>query len=126
MTTAPQIKIARVYDDPDQTDGARLLVDRLWPRGVAKEGLRHVDWIREVAPSNSLRKWFGHDPNKWAEFRTRYRAELDANTRAVDRCLAWCRKDSVTLLYASADSAHNQAAVLREYLCEQLQRGNGK
>jgi uncharacterized protein YeaO (DUF488 family) len=116
------IRIARCYDDPDQTQGARILVDRMWPRGISKEDLKHDDWIREAAPSDELRKWFDHDPDKWDEFRDRYRAELDENPEAVERCLDWCRKGPVTLLYAAKDRDHNQAVVLRDHLRERLAR----
>ena len=118
MSKIPEIRILRVHDDPSQSVGARLLVDRLWPRGIAKAELGHDDWIREVAPSSGLRKWFGHDPARWEEFRRRYRAELDANSEAVERCLRWCRKGPVTLLYGARDREHNQAVVLRDYLIE--------
>jgi uncharacterized protein YeaO (DUF488 family) len=116
------IRIARCYDDPDQTQGERILVDRMWPRGISKEDLKHDDWIREAAPSDELRKWFDHDPDKWDEFRDRYRAELDENPEAVERCLDWCRKGPVTLLYAAKDRDHNQAVVLRDHLRERLAR----
>ncbi len=121
MSGTPSIAIARVYDAPAAgTDGrARLLVDRLWPRGLSKATLHLDDWIREVAPSNELRKWFGHDPVRWPEFRERYRAELDGNP-GVARCLDWCRKGPVLLLYAAHDHEHNQAVVLAEYLAARL------
>jgi uncharacterized protein YeaO (DUF488 family) len=115
-----RIHIARVYDDLSAIKGARLLVDRLWPRGIRKEALGHDDWLKDIAPSTELRKWFGHDPDRWQDFRARYRAELDDNPDAVERCLKWCRKGSVTLLYGAKDEAHNQAVVLRAYLREQL------
>ncbi|WP_226584158.1 DUF488 domain-containing protein [Acuticoccus sediminis] len=116
MSSANSVYIARVYDDPKDTTGARLLVDRAWPRGVNKADLDHDEWIRDVAPSTELRKWFGHDPKKWAEFRMRYSAELKDNQDAVSRCLEWCRKGPVTLLFAARDREHNQAVILREYL----------
>lgn len=122
MTDETSIRIARVYDDPDDIPGARLLVDRLWPRGIRKDSLRHDDWIPEVAPSTALRKWYGHDLGKWDAFRERYRAELIANRPAVDRCLDWCRKGPVVLLYGKKDRDHNQAVVLRDYLREALRR----
>lgn len=108
--------IARVYDAPDPAGGARLLVDRLWPRGLARQALRLDDWIREVAPSTALRRWFGHDPARWDEFCRRYRVELEANPAAVARCLHWCRRGRVTLLFAAADRDRNQAVVLRDHL----------
>ena len=121
MTKAPDIDLARVYDDAD-TRGTRLLVDRVWPRGIGKDDLELDDWTREVAPSSELRKWFGHDPDRWDEFRRRYRAELDDNEEAVERCLAWRRKVPVVLLYGTKDRDHNQAVVLREYLRERRAR----
>lgn len=120
MTNAPDIDHARVYDDLGKTQGARLLVDRVWPRGVSKVDLDLDDWIKEVAPSTDLRKWFGHDTDRWEDFRRRYRAELDENEVAVERCLAWCRRGPIILLYGAKDRDHNQAVVLREYLRERL------
>jgi len=120
MTSAPDIDLARVHDDVGKTQGARLLVDRVWPRGVSKGDLDLDDWIKEVAPSSDLRKWFGHDADKWEEFRRRYRAELDENEEAVERCLAWCRRGPIILLYGAKDRDHNQAVVLREHLRERL------
>lgn len=124
MNAEDAISTARVYDAPDGETGNRLLVDRVWPRGRRKEDLRHDDWIREVAPSSALRKWFGHDPGKWEEFRDRYRAELDANPDAVERCLHYCRKGPVVLLFGAKDRVHNQAVVLRDYLREAMAREN--
>ncbi len=121
MSRASDIRIARAYDDLDDIGGARLLVDRVWPRGVSKDELDLDDWVREVAPTSGLRKWFGHDPQKWQGFRSRYRKELDANEEAVKRCLEWCRKGPVVLLYGARDREHNQAVVLRDYLKEALE-----
>lgn len=122
MGVPADIRIARDYDDDDAgaSDGARILVDRLWPRGVSKSDLDYDEWIKEVAPSTELREWFDHDPTKWPEFRKRYRAELDDNPDAVERLLDWCRKGSVTLLYGAKDREHNQAVVLRDYLADRL------
>ncbi|MGE0650796.1 MAG: DUF488 domain-containing protein [Alphaproteobacteria bacterium] len=89
MTSTSQIAIARVTDAPDPRQGARLLVDRLWPRGLRKDKLHLDDWIRDVAPTTRLRRWFGHDPAKWDTFRKLYREELDTNPNAVKRCLTW-------------------------------------
>lgn len=125
MASTPHIEIARIRDK-GKTKGARLLVDRLWPRGIKKEDLPHSDWIKDVAPSDELRKWFGHDADKWKEFRRRYRAELDKNDEAVEQCLSWCRKGPVTLLFDAKDEEHNQAVVLQEYLTERLQSGDKK
>ncbi len=114
--------MARVYDDVGETTGARILVDRVWPRGISKVDLEHDDWIREVAPSSDLRKWFGYDADKWPEFRRRYLSELGDNPEAVERCLQWCRKGNVTLLFAARDRERNQAVVLRDHLCGLLAR----
>ncbi len=120
MTSAPDIDLARVYDDLGKTQGARLLVDGVWPRGIGKDALDLDDWIRDVAPSTDLRKWFGHDPDRWDAFRRRYRAELGSNEDAVERCLTWGRKGPVVLLFGAKDRDHNQAVVLREYLRDRL------
>jgi uncharacterized protein YeaO (DUF488 family) len=116
------IEIGRVYDPPDRTDGLRLLVDRLWPRGVSRQELELDAWIPEVAPSTELRRWFAHDARKWAELQELYRAELAANPVAVEHCLGWCRKGRVRLLYAARDRVHNHAVVLRDYLAEQMMK----
>ena len=116
MTSRSAIRIARVHDDLDAVSGARLLVDRVWPRGVSKASLRLDDWIRDVAPSAELRKWFNHDPDKWETFRDRYLDELARNPDAVGRCLAWCREGPVVLLFAAKDRGHSQAVVLRDHL----------
>lgn len=107
--------VARVYDPPEAWVGARLLVDRLWPRGVAKARLRLDDWLKEVAPSTGLRQWFHADPARWAQFRLRYLDELGSNP-AVETCLDWCRKGPVTLLTASRDRDHNHADILHDHL----------
>lgn len=107
------ILIKRVYAPPDASDGLRVLVDRLWPRGIAKA---KVDvWLKDVAPSTALRQWFGHDPAKWIEFKKRYRAELKDNP-AVDELRALARKSDVVLVYAAKDEAHNEAVVLQQFL----------
>lgn len=114
--------IKRVYDPPDKADGARLLVERLWPRGLSKEAARLTGWLREVAPSTELRKWFSHDPAKWEEFQRRYRAELDAHPEAWQPILAADRKGAVTLLFSSHDAEHNNVVALKAYLAEQRKR----
>lgn len=126
MSGPGDIAIARVYGPQAATGaagGARLLVDRVWPRGIRKAELKPDAWIREVAPSSDLRKWFGHDPARWDGFRDRYRQELRDNPDAVGRCLEWCRKGPVTLLYGARDEEHNQAVVLAGYLRERLGDG---
>ena len=124
MTRARQysIHLARVHDRDATSSGARLLVDRLWPRGISKESLHLDEWIRDVGPSTELRKWFDHDPARFAEFSTRYRSELDSNDEAVGKLLDWCRDGPVTLLFAAHDEDHNNAVVLRDYLKARLDR----
>ncbi len=110
------IRLKRVYVPPDPGDGFRVLVDRLWPRGVSKRAA-HMDlWLKEVAPSTPLRKWFGHDPDKWADFRDRYVSELRSNPEAVEQLNAHVRRGVVTLVYAARDPEINHAAVLKQYL----------
>jgi uncharacterized protein YeaO (DUF488 family) len=123
----PAITIHRVYDPDLPSTGRRILVDRLWPRGVKKENLRLDAWMRELGPSDELRRWFGHDPSRWEEFRRRYRAELarpdqQARLREVARLAA---EGPVVLLYSARDTVHNQAAVLKEVLEEMLGRASG-
>ncbi len=113
---APDIRVKRIYDPPDGKDGARVLVDRLWPRGVRKEAAKLTLWLKDIAPSTDLRKWFGHDPARFAEFSRRYRAELSANKDAVDRLHDLVKAGPVTLLYAAHDTEHNEARVLADYL----------
>lgn len=110
------LKIKRVYEPRSPDDGQRVLVDRLWPRGLAREELGDALWLKDIAPSASLRKWFGHRPERWEEFRRRYEAELDQNTSAVSKLRAVLKRGPVTLLYSARDAAHNQALVLAEYL----------
>ncbi len=112
----------RVYEEPDAKDGARYLVERLWPRGIKKEKLSLEAWEKEAAPSDGLRRWFGHDPAKWKEFQRRYRAELDANPEAWKPLLEASKKGNVTLLYSARDTEHNNAIVLESYLKEQLEK----
>ncbi len=120
MVKQSDINIARAYDKASDTGRARLLVDRIWPRGISKADLGLDDWLKDIAPTTELRKWFDHDPDKWGEFRNRYLHELADNTDAVERCLAWCRGGPVTLLFAAKDRDHNQAVVLRDYLKQRL------
>lgn len=114
META--IRLKRAYDAPQKSDGFRILVDRLWPRGVSKERLAADAWAKDLAPSNELRKWFGHDPEKWAEFRKRYRLELTqthASQKIRELLDAAKRSKTITLLYGAKDEQHNEAVVLR-------------
>ncbi len=110
------ITIRRVYDKPGKNEGFRVLVDRVWPRGVSREEAGIDDWNKDVAPSAGLRKWFGHEPGKWAEFRKRYWQELDDNLAAVASLLEKVRKGRVTLVFGARDQQHNNAVALREYI----------
>jgi uncharacterized protein YeaO (DUF488 family) len=114
----PQIRVRRVYDDPSPDDGARVLVDRIWPRGLRKDAAHLDDWMKDVAPSSELRTWYGHDPAKFPEFRRRYLAELndDAPRAALARLRELAATGPVTLLTATRDVEHSQAAVLAELL----------
>ena len=115
-TRETMIQIKRVYDPPARTDGVRLLVERLWPRGLKKEAAKLDGWLREVAPSTELRKWFSHDPAKWPEFQRRYAAELDRHPEAWQPILDTARKGDVTLLFSSHDAEHNNVVALKAYL----------
>lgn len=119
------IRLKRVYDPPEPGDGDRFLVERLWPRGMKKEALL-AQWIRDVAPSDALRRWFGHDPQKWEEFRRRYFAELDGKPEAWKPLLDAARRGTITLLYSTRDSEHNNAVALRAYLEEKLRGAYGR
>jgi uncharacterized protein YeaO (DUF488 family) len=111
-----KITLKRVYEEPHKEDGTRILVDRLWPRGLSKEKA-HVDlWLKEVAPSNELRKWFAHDPAKWPEFKTRYKAELKQNASQLALLKQATAKGPATLLYGTRDTEHNEAVVLQQLL----------
>lgn len=110
------IQTKRVYDPADKADGTRLLIERLWPRGIKKTALEIESWIKDVAPSTELRKWFSHDPAKWDEFRRRYFAELEAHPEAWQPILKAMRGGTVTLIYSSHDAEHNNAIALAEFL----------
>ena len=114
------IRIKRVYEPVDPDDGTRVLVDRLWPRGISKEQVRLDIWQKDIAPSSELRKWFNHDPARWDEFRRRYFAELDKNSDAWKPLFKLAHSGNVTLLYSARDSEHNNAAVLKAYLESKL------
>ena len=115
------IQLKRVYDPVEDQDGARILVDRAWPRGVRKADLRLEWWAREVAPSTELRKWFGHDPERWGEFRRCYRDELAQVPEALSKLLDYCHQGPVTLIFGARDRKHNQAVVLREVLLAEME-----
>jgi len=110
------IRIKRAYEPPSKSDGARILIDGLWPRGVTKEKAEIAEWMKEIAVSAALRKWFSHDPAKWPEFRKRYRAELARNPAAIARLREKARKETLTIVYGAKDEEHNNAVVLKELL----------
>ena len=110
------VKTKRVYERAASTDGARFLVDRVWPRGVRKTSLHIEEWLKDVAPSDALRHWFGHDPKKWDEFQRRYFPELEANPDAVKPLLDAMRQGAITLVYGAHDTEHNNAVALKSYL----------
>ena len=114
------IKLKRVYESMGNDDGKKFLVERLWPRGVKKTALANAVWLKDVAPSTELRKWFGHDPKKWEDFQRRYRVELKEHQAVLGSILEAARRGTVTLLYSSHDTEHNNAVVLRDYLQRKL------
>ena len=114
------IRVKRAYEAPAQDDGARYLVDRLWPRGVKKDALHIESWMKDVAPSDELREWFGHDPAKWDEFRKRYFEELAGLEEAWRPLLTAARRGRITLVFGAKDTEHNQAVALKEFLDRRL------
>lgn len=116
------LKIKRVYEAPAASDGVRILVDRLWPRGLSKEKAKLSLWLREIAPSTELRKWFGHEPAKWPEFQRRYLAEIRENPEALTKLKEAAGAGRATLVYAAADSEHCNARVLAELLVRGAKR----
>ena len=111
-----KLQIKRVYEPRARADGQRVLVDRVWPRGISKDKLDDAVWLKEVAPSTALRKWFDHRPERWQQFCVRYAAELDRNSEAVETLRAMSARGAVTLLYSARDVNHNQARALADYL----------
>src|SRR5512136_2223158 len=111
-----KIRLKRAYEPPDKNDGTRLLVERLWPRGLTKSKAAIDEWFKDLAPSPELRKWYGHDPAKWTEFRRRYLIELGNNADAVERLRARAKRGPVTFVYAARDEERNSARVLKEFL----------
>jgi uncharacterized protein YeaO (DUF488 family) len=113
-----EIKLKRAYEPPAETDGARILVERLWPRGIKKEDAALALWAKEIAPSPELRKWYNHEPDRWPEFQQRYRAELAGNAEAVAALRARCGEGPVTFVFAARDEERNSAVLLKRYLEE--------
>jgi uncharacterized protein YeaO (DUF488 family) len=110
------IKIKRVYEKPGKEDGSRILVDRLWPRGLTKENAALNLWLKDIAPTTELRKWFNHDPAKWDEFIKKYLKELKENEESVSILKDFLKKGPVTLIYAAKDEAHNEAQVIKDFV----------
>ena len=108
------VKIKRVYDDPERGDGERILVDRLWPRGLSKRAAAVDQWMKELGPSDELRKWFGHDPARWREFRRRYLTELKGQRETLSALARKSKRETLTLLFAARDTEHNNALVLKQ------------
>ncbi|NEZ02685.1 DUF488 domain-containing protein [Wenzhouxiangella sp. XN201] len=121
--TSPRIRLRRIYDDPAKDEGRRVLVDRIWPRGISRDEAGLDRWFKELAPSTELRKWFGHDPKLWAAFKQKYRKELkDQDKREkLEELAELAASGPVTLLFGAKDTEHNQAVVLREALEEMIQ-----
>jgi uncharacterized protein YeaO (DUF488 family) len=117
-----RIRIKRVYEPPEPGDGARFLIDRLWPRGCRKDSLQLTGWLKDAAPSDALRKWFAHDPARWEEFKRRYFAELDRKPEAWRPLVEAARRGPLTLVYGARDAAHNNAVALRGYLEARLRQ----
>ncbi len=116
------IKVKRIYEKAEDTDGFRVLVDRLWPRGVKKEEAKLDEWLKDIAPSDELRKWFGHDPTKWEEFKKRYKTELSPKGELLGNLIEEAQGKDITLLYASRETEHNNVIVLRDVLEERMAR----
>lgn len=116
---ARNVKLKRVYDEPMATDGIRVLVDRLWPRGVKKQVAAIDLWAKDIAPSTELRKWFGHDPARWKEFERRYSAEIRQHVELLDKIRKLALRGIVTLIYAARDREHNEAIIIRDMLVGQ-------
>lgn len=110
------IVIKRVYEGSSESDGTRVLVDRLWPRGLSKKKADIDVWLKDIAPTTELRKWFNHDPDKWAEFKKKYHAEISKNTEALSSLKKYLTNGKVTLVYGAKDEEHNDAVVLKAYL----------
>jgi uncharacterized protein YeaO (DUF488 family) len=119
---AENVKLKRAYEAPAAEDGVRILVDRLWPRGIAKKEAALSLWMKEIAPSTELRKWFGHDPDRWNEFRKRYASEITRNSLLLDQLRSLALEGSITLIYSAHDENHNNAIVLRDVILDLFER----
>lgn len=117
------LKTKRIYETSKASDGVRFLVERLWPWGIKKEQLKMQAWLKDVAPSDNLRRWYAHDAAKWPEFERRYRAELEANPQAWKPLMDAAQRGDVTLLYSARDTEHNSALVLRSFLDQKIRKG---
>ncbi|MEZ0167109.1 DUF488 domain-containing protein [Microvirga sp. TS319] len=115
---AANVRLKRAYEPPAAQDGTRILVDRLWPRGVSKESAALDEWMKDIAPSADLRKWFGHAPERWEEFRSRYAMEVHQRPDLLERLQSLARRGPVTLVYSAHDEAHNDAVVLRDLILD--------
>ena len=115
-----ELRLKRIYQPPSSADGHRVLVERLWPRGVSKQAARLDDWLKEIAPSPELRRWYGHQPERWPEFQKRYRAELAGNSELVDQLISRLEAGDVTLLFAAKDEARNSAVLLKSVIESRL------
>ncbi len=116
---AESVKLKRAYEPPDSDDGTRILIDRLWPRGLRKADADIDEWMKDLAPSTALRKWFGHKPERWPEFRRRYRSEIEQHPEQFHRLRAFAERGQITLVFSAHDEAHNDAVVLKELLLSQ-------
>lgn len=116
--SADRIRLKRAYEPPAADDGIRILIDRLWPRGVKKTDAAIDEWMKEIAPSTELRKWFGHDPERWREFSRRYRNEIKQRRDEINRLRTLARHSRITLIFAAHDEAHNDAVVLKDVLLD--------
>jgi uncharacterized protein YeaO (DUF488 family) len=116
---ASHLRLKRAYEPVAPDDGVRILIDRLWPRGLRKADAALSDWVKDIAPSTELRQWFGHDPERWPEFQRRYRAELQQHTQELDRIRALAKTKTVTIVYSAHDEEHNDAIVLKKVLLDE-------
>lgn len=115
-----KIILKRVYDKPSYRDGYRILVDRIWPRGISKENMKINEWLKDIAPSNELRKWFNHDSEKWSEFKERYFAELKDHTEQLENIYSIAKQHHITFVYSAKNETFNNAVVLKEYIEKQM------